>query len=408
MTNNKLHFGFNHRDPDKAIEELEHKLGEHKWFARFISEIVALKQRRRITDIVIRESQPIEVVTPLPKVMVEIDGRIVQPSEDDINRLVYNLLGKGPNDIDSMSSIDFSVAVYGIGILRINYSRCEMGVGLSIRYLDFEIPEFEGLQYPLFYRRWFQSLIRERTMPNDNGPLYKVGQINSGGLILHIGPTGSGKTTAIASEIMYMAMRIDGIILTYENPIEYRFIQTRALVEQRELGVHIREQDNMTMFQTAKYNLLRKAPSVVMFSEVKTEDEIRELIDTASRGHLTLATLHAKDALEALSIMMAVMGDAKNLLARSLRAIVSHYLYLTIAGNIIPIYEIFTPDEIIKEKICLENGMKEIKRRFVTEKNMGQSSITFSQYISDLVKKKTITEDDKREVIASMMIKEDK
>src|SRR5208282_3293636 len=151
--------------------------------------------------------------------------------------------------------------------------------------------------------KFIDSLIMERELADSEGVLCKVGQIASGGLILHIGPTGSGRSTGMASELQYAADRIDGTILTFENPIEYRLMPNKATVDQCEFGVHMKKQGNMSMFETAKSNLLRKMPDVVMFGEVKTSEEIREVIDTGSRGHLVLATLHAKDALEALSVM---------------------------------------------------------------------------------------------------------
>ncbi len=404
---NELNYGFDHREPAKALEELKSKLGsKNGWFVRFIGEVVKMKQHQNITDIVIKENQLIKVgavksFIPL-LIKLELNGNIFKPSGDDINFLTHSLLGKDHSYLNSMSSIDFSLAIYGIGIFRINYSRDIMGVGLSIRYLDFDIPEFEGLQYPAYYKKFFETLIRERTLTDSDGKQHGIGYIGSGGLVLHIGPTGSGKTTAIASELRHIADRISGTIVTYENPVEYRFVQTKAIIRQYELGKHIKDQDKLSTFETLKYHLLRNAPSVAMISEVKTEQEIYELLDVANRGHLVFSTMHAKNTIEALSLMMSVMKSARHLLATSLLAIVSHYLHLTLHGKIVPIYEVFIPDKTVKKKIQ-DGNLVDIHRMFYQEKVLVQSSVTFPDFISELMNRGVLSDEEKKELLASMM-----
>ncbi len=405
--NSRNYFGFDHKDPAQAMDDFRSRLSDkNMWFAEMIDAISELKDKRRISEIRIREGQPVEVAKPLPPEIIKIKGENFMPTGLQVDNLIRSLYSDDRDEVDKMSTIDFSVAIYAKGVYRINYSRYEMGVGLSIRYLEFYIPSFETLQLPKFYTNFINSLIMERTLPDSAGTPCKVGQIASGGLILHIGPTGSGKSTAMAAELQHAANHIDGTILTFENPIEYRLMPNKATVDQCEFGVHMKAQGNMSMFETAKSNLLRKMPDVVMFGEVKTREEIHEVIDTGARGHLVLATLHAKDALEALSVMIFVMGDTRNLLARSLRAIVAHYLYLTADGRIVPLYEIFIPDETCKAKIY-DNKLDDIHNRFYKERIMskqGGQSITFSEYIDRLVEEQKLTEDDRKQLKASMMI----
>jgi len=193
------------------------------------------------------------------------------------------------------------------------------------------------------------------------------------------------------------------VTLTYENPVEYRFVKTKAIVRQYEIGKHIKDQDKLTTFETLKYHLLRNAPSVAMISEVRTDQEIYELLDVASRGHLVFSTLHARNTIEALSLMKSVSEAASSLISTSLLAIVSHYLHLTEDGRIIPVYEVFIPEKTAKKQI--QNGdIGAIQRMFYQEKVLKNTSITFSDHISELADKNIISDDEKQEITASMML----
>lgn len=415
--NNKNCFGFDRGNGRhvNAMQDFRDKLGgRNQWFADLVDELAVLKTDRRISEIRIRQGQPIVVAKPLPPEIIPLkklssNGKdAFLPTGEHIDNIIYMLYSEERLVVAEMSTIDFSVAIYGVGVFRINYSRYEGGVGLSIRYLEFHIPSFETLRLPKYYTDWFDTLMLKRKLTDSKGNIVPTGQIASGGLVLHIGPTGSGKSTAMAAELQYIAEQIDGTIRTFENPIEYRLTETKAAVDQCEFGVHMKAQGIMTIFETAKSNMLRIMPEVIMVGEVKTPEEIREVVDTGSRGHLVLSTLHAKDAVEALTVMMSVMGNTKDLLARSLRAIVAHHLYLTIDGRTVPIYEIFVPDDTVKQMIY-DGQLKEIKTRFYTDKEMSRGkdarSITFSEYIDQLVDDGTITEEDKDELLAYMMIK---
>lgn len=399
---NRHVYGFNHKNADMAMEEFRARLGaKNEWFVRFVAFIQDINRRRKVTDIVIRENVPIEIVRPFPPSIVPLGNPAFRPSGDDINMLTKCLLDRELKYLDDMSTIDFSIVIYGVGVFRINYSQHEMGVELSVRYLDFDIPDFESLRYTPYYKNWIKGLVRERTMQEDGGRELNLGYVNSGGLILHIGPTGSGKTTAIASELKYIADRINVPMLTYEKPIEYRLLQTKAMISQYELGRDIREQNGLQEFDVMKNNLLRKSPSVILIAEVKTEHEIFELVDIANRGHLVFSTMHSQNIVEAISVMMSVMKNSRRMLASGLKAIVAHYLYLSLAGNIVPLYEIFIPDKTVRKKIY-DNNTDDIRRIFYLEKQL-RNSITFSDYIDMMLRENVITQDDKKEILASMM-----
>lgn len=406
----ELNFGFDHGSPKKAMEEFAGKLGQRNdWFIKFINCIMQMKNSQKsITDIVIRENYMIKVgaaKTFLPLAMHREANDIFVPTGNEIDLLTHTLLDTDTNYLKQMSSIDFSPAIYGTGIFRINYSRDIMGVALAIRYLDFDIPPFTDRHYPAYYKKQFQSLIITPNMHDNQGKeQHELGKIAGGGLILHVGPTGSGKTTAIASEIKYISDRISGNILMYENPVEYRFIQTPAIVRQYEIGKHIKPQGNFTLFETIKVHLVRSDPSVVMISEIRTSEEIDETIDISTRGHLTLGTMHSKTPVEALTQLTTVSERSRHKLSESLIAIVAHALHRTRDDKLIPIYEVLIPDKTVRQKIA-EGKIQDIHRMFYQEKNttsMKETSMTFKECISDLTGKGIITREDRQEIENSL------
>ncbi len=160
----------------------------------------------------------------------------------------------------------------------------------------------------------------------------------------------------------------------------------------------------MSQLDTVKSNLLRKKPSAVLYSEVKTDEEIFEVIHLGCRGPIVFSTLHTSNAGEALAVMSSVMGAKRALLAGSLRAIVSHYMYLSIKGDLVPLYEIFIPNAQAK-KYIYDDKIDDIKRLFYNEKTFNVApSINFKTHLDSLVLSGTLTEQDKKEVLSSMMI----
>ncbi len=401
----ELNFGFVERETEKAIDSLNGVLGSNNgWFIQFIREIMEMIQNgHKITDIVIRSNQVIKIgaLKNFRPLELKVGGHIFKPQKLDI-QAVTRALGQEDIFLGGKSSVDFAVAIYGIGIFRINYSRDMSGLRLSIRYLDFDIPDFESMQYPQAYKDLFNRLIREKDEKDTNGKARTGGKIGSGGLVLHIGPTGGGKTTAIFSAIKMISGRITGTIMTYEDPIEYRILKSMADVSQFELGKHIVPQPGKSMAETIRGHLVRNNPSVAMIAEVRSGEEIYDVFNTANRGHLVFSSLHAKNTYEALTLADSIMGESRGLIASGLLAIVSHYLHLTEDGRILPLYEVFMPNEIARGMIS--SGGKNLAklRRLLYKENTIPNSVSFEQYINKLKTSGTIGEEDRREIMASM------
>lgn len=172
-----------------------------------------------------------------------------------------------------------------------------------------------------------------RQIPNDFFPLEKIGipdkikdlLYRPRGLILVTGPTGSGKSTTLASMINYINERRSGHIITVEDPIEYYHTHKQCIVTQREVGVDV------TSFSDAIRGALRQDPDVILVGEMRDLETIEAAISAAETGHLVFGTLHTNSAAKTIDrIVDAFPANMKEMirtqLASSIVAVISQVL----------------------------------------------------------------------------------
>jgi twitching motility protein PilT len=145
------------------------------------------------------------------------------------------------------------------------------------------------------------------------------------GLVLVCGPTGSGKSTTLASLLDLLDQRRAAHVITLEDPIEYRFAPRRGVVHQRELGIHV------PSFAVGLRAALREAPDVILLGELRDRDTIAAALTAAETGHLVLATLHAPSAAGAIDRMIDAFPETQQRqvrwqLAGVLRTVITQYL----------------------------------------------------------------------------------
>ncbi len=166
--------------------------------------------------------------------------------------------------------LDFSVGVPNLSRFRVNVYRQRGSHGLAIRALSYEIPTMEELHLPGEVLRHLASLPR--------------------GLILVTGPTGSGKSTTLASMVDYINTTRSCHIITIEDPIEYLHHHKKSIVNQREVG------NDTLSFESALIHALREDPDVILVGEMRNLETIAIALQAAETGHLVLATLHTNNA----------------------------------------------------------------------------------------------------------------
>ncbi len=329
-------------------EQMEVIFDRVPWFVyllMFLKE-AKVKHNLNVTDAIIKSGTPIRVgvlksfydISEFDFVNKSIMEHLigVKPSVSDIEEIISKSLSEGfiSKDQINRSSIDFSIAVAHFGVARINYARSDTSLILNIRYLDYMVPDFDVVDYPNYYVDFISSIPQTKEIKlNERSLLHRT--VGKNGLIIHAGPTGSGKTTAIASEIGYIASNINGLVITYEEPIEYRFIT--------ELNVLQFEVDRDIKREEVKRHALRNNPSVIVWGEIREASEFRDVLDIATRGHLVITTMHAGNVYEVLKFASSVLSEAEiGNFASLMQAIVVHRLLINSTGRPVTLFEILT------------------------------------------------------------------
>ncbi|HPU00475.1 MAG TPA: type IV pilus twitching motility protein PilT [Bacillota bacterium] len=199
---------------------------------------------------------------------------------DDTEALAGQVMDERKEKIfKEKGEVDLSYSRRSLGRFRVNVYRQRSSVAIALRILNSNIPSFASLNLP--------SVIKDFT-------LYQKG------LLLVTGPTGSGKSTTLASFIDMINEQRSCHILTLEDPIEYLHQNKNSMVNQREIG-----QDS-TSFAAALRAALRQDPDVILVGEMRDLETISIAITAAETGHLVLATLHTVDAVQTIDRVIDV------------------------------------------------------------------------------------------------------
>jgi twitching motility protein PilU len=206
---------------------------------------------------------------------------------------------------------NFAISPEGIGRFRVNVFRQQNNVGMVLRTITTEIPNFEALKLP---------------------PVLKDVSLAKRGLVILAGGTGSGKSTSLAAMIDHRNANSHGHIITIEDPVEYVHANKNCLVTQREVGV-----DTKTWFAALK-NTLRQAPDVILIGEIRDQETMEYAIAFAETGHLCMATLHANSANQALDRIINFFPEERRPqllmdLSLNLKSVVSQRLVPTTDGK---------------------------------------------------------------------------
>ncbi|KKW51257.1 hypothetical protein XB02_07165 [Pantoea ananatis] len=200
--------------------------------------------------------------------------------------------------------LDFALTLAAGQRLRANLFMQRNGLSLALRTIASECPTLTDLRVP----EGVQALLKKRD-----------------GLILITGATGSGKSTTLAAMVDAINRQQARHILTLEDPIEFIHHSQQSLIQQREVGMHCRS------FSQGLKAALREDPDVIMLGELRDSDTIRQALTAAETGHLVLATLHTRGAVQAVDRLVDVFpAEEKNLvrtqLASSLNAVIAQQL----------------------------------------------------------------------------------
>ena len=214
-------------------------------------------------------------------------------------------------EFDKEMECNFAISVPGVSRFRVNVFVQQRHVGMVIRTIAAEIPNFEKLGLP---------------------PVLKDVIMQKRGLVLVVGGTGSGKSTTLAAMIDHRNRTSAGHIITVEDPVEYVHQSKMSLVTHREVGV-----DTHSWHHALK-NTLRQAPDVILIGEIRDPETMEHAIAFAETGHLCLGTLHANSANQTIERIINFFSEERRNqllmdLSANLRAIVSQRLVRTVDGK---------------------------------------------------------------------------
>jgi len=190
-------------------------------------------------------------------------------SDEIIHSIVSEMLPSGKvKTLEEERQVDLAYA-QGDARFRVNIFFQRGHLTVVMRYVKNEIRSIKELGLP--------SLLEELVL-NDNG------------LILMVGPTGSGKSTSLAAMIEHINQTQDKHIITIEDPIEYVYTNVQSVIQQREVGV------DATSYPAALRSALREAPDVILLGEMRDLESVSTAITVAETGHLVLSTIHANSS----------------------------------------------------------------------------------------------------------------
>lgn len=245
-----------------------------------------------------------------------------------------------------------------------------------------------------------------RKIPNEKLSLRKIGLpekvkellFRPRGLILVTGPTGSGKSTTLASMVNYINENRDGHIITVEDPIEYYHDHKRCIVTQREVGTDV------PSFAEAIKRALRQDPDVILVGEMRDLETIEAAVTAAETGHLVFATLHTTGAARTVDRIVdafpANMKDQiRTQLASSIVAVISQVLCRRITKGRVAGFELMVATNSI-QALIRDNKTYRIQSDIQTGANLGM--ITLDAHLLSLYNRNIISADQAIEHSQSM------
>jgi twitching motility protein PilT len=254
-------------------------------------------------------------------------------SQEDLERLLYPLMtAKLRATLEETGGADFAHVVGKDECrFRVNLFKQRGKLSLVARRVNTTVPTFAGLGLP----------------PSIEG-LCKYDQ----GMILLAGVTGSGKSTTIASMLDYINEREPVHILTIEDPIEFTFVDKKAIVNQREVFIDVCD------WHTALKHAVREDPDIILVGEMRDRDTFEAAINAAETGHLVFGTIHASSSASTLSRILDLFppdmhNPIRQALAFNLKAIVCQKLLKSIRPGIqrVPTNEIMIVNPTVKDLI---------------------------------------------------------
>lgn len=305
--------------------------------------------------------------------MVRVKGELRPLNRPPIDRmemaklLVPIMSPKHLKIFEEEGGADFAHVVDVDGVLwrfRVNLLNQMGNMGLVARRVNNKIPDFQGLFLP---------------------PAMEKLCFYDQGMVLLAGVTGSGKSTTIASMLNFINSRERVHILTLEDPVEFVFTEDKAVINQREIGVDVKD------FKIAMKHAVRQDPDIMLVGEMRDEETFMTAIHAAETGHLVFGTIHASSAPSTIGRILDLFPEEmhnaiRSAIAFNMKGIVAQKLLRSIKPGVprVPTCEIMTFNPTIK-KLVLEGKDQKLPDaiRIGAEDGMQDFTMSLKQLIDD-------------------------
>ncbi len=273
-----------------------------------INMLLKLAQEREASDLHLTVGNP-----PVLRINGELTTTDFPPLvKEDSRDLVYSILNDEQKSVfERDKELDFSFAIPNMDRFRVNVHLQRGNVEASLRRVPRKIPDIDELGLPDIVFDFVQK-------PN--------------GLVLVTGPTGTGKSTTLASMINLINKERKEIIICVEDPIEFIYTNEKSIIKQREIY------SDTHSFPEALKRVLRQDPDIIVVGEMRDLNTIATTLTAAETGHLVLATLHTPDAPQTIQRIIDVFPSHQQRqvtvqLAESLQGVISQILLPVVGGK---------------------------------------------------------------------------
>jgi len=287
-----------------------------------------------------------------------------------VEEMAYSLIeDKQKKAFEEHNELDFSFELKDIGRFRANYYRTIHGIACAFRMIPIDIPTLD--EY-------------------NNNPIFKELVKREKGLILVTGPTGSGKSTTLASMLHEINMKERKHIITVEDPVEFVHTNIKSLFSQRDVG------SNTDSFATALKYSLRQDPDIILIGEMRDAETIGAALTAAETGHLVFGTLHTNSAPGTINRIIDVFdgqeqAQVRAQLASSLVAVISQSLIPKIGGGKVATQEVLITNPAVQNQIREDKVHQIYSQMQLNQKETNMS--TQSQELIELYRKRVITKE---------------
>jgi twitching motility protein PilT len=293
--------------------------------------------------------------------------------QNHVSKMALGIMNEWQKDrFIKSKEVDMGYEIYGMGRFRINIFQQRGKIRIALRIVPYKIKGLEDLNLP--------------------GVIGKI-SMESRGLVLVTGTTGSGKSTTLATMIDLINQQRTCHVLTIEDPIEFVHEDKKAIVDQREVG------SDTVSFADALRSALRQDPDVILVGEMRDFETIETALTAAETGHLVMSTLHTVDAAETINRIISAFPpyhqqQVRLQLAAIIKGIIAQRLVPKADGlGRVPAVEVMVSTARTRECVIEKEKTNEIKDA-ITKGYTTYGMQSFDQSLMSLLKRGLITYDE--------------